>query len=205
MELRIKEARLNAGLSQLELSERMQVSHQSVNTWELGTRMISIDKLQQMAKILGCTCAYLLGEDCHTELMRPLNYKMLFTMNCSPVWAKERGWGLVDVPNKQIVFLNENPLPFADAVSDLYYIPPAFSIGMAGIGSPLEPEDLISRKKVWVEPISSDTKLSSELRGWYHLHDNRLVQNEYGTRFYLDTYGAKWLAFADCINRGSDK
>lgn len=44
------------------------------------------------------------------------------------------------------------------------------------------------------EPISCDTHLREELRGWYRLK-SRWAENEYGNRFYLDTYGAKWLAF----------
>jgi len=105
MNLRIKAARLNAGLSQLELSEKMQISHQSVNTWELGTRPISLDKLQQMAEILGCTCAYLLGEDIQTTVMHPLDHKVLPIMNGRPVWVNDRGWGLVNVSALQIVFV----------------------------------------------------------------------------------------------------
>ena len=30
-----------------------------------------------------------------------------------------------------------------------------------------------------------DIELSVELRGWYHLYEKRLVQNEIGHRFYL--------------------
>ena len=45
------------------------------------------------------------------------------------------------------------------------------------------------------QPISSDSDLRRELRGWYQAKD-RFVQNEYGNRFYLDTYGSKWLAFS---------
>ena len=47
---------------------------------------------------------------------------------------------------------------------------------------------------MWVEPISPDSLLRDELRGWYHRKD-QYVENEYGNRFYLDTYDAKWLGF----------
>jgi len=43
-----------------------------------------------------------------------------------------------------------------------------------------------------------------ELRGWHHLYEKRLVQNEFGHRFYLDTYGVKWLAFDDCFDVKND-
>lgn len=42
--------------------------------------------------------------------------------------------------------------------------------------------------------LSPDSELRNELRGWYWVQA-RFVQNEYGNRFYPDTYGAKWLAF----------
>jgi len=49
-------------------------------------------------------------------------------------------------------------------------------------------------EQIWLEPISPDSKLRDELRGWYQVK-NRFVQNESGNRFYLDTYGAKRLPF----------
>ena len=48
--------------------------------------------------------------------------------------------------------------------------------------------------QIWLEPISPDSDLRTELRGWYQVKKH-YVQNEYGNRFYLDTYEAKWLAF----------
>uniref|UniRef100_UPI0025A4EC33 hypothetical protein n=1 Tax=Enterocloster clostridioformis TaxID=1531 RepID=UPI0025A4EC33 len=48
--------------------------------------------------------------------------------------------------------------------------------------------------QIWLEPISPDSDLRTELRGWYQVKKH-YVQNEYGNPFYLDTYEAKWLAF----------
>ena len=59
---------------------------------------------------------------------------------------------------------------------------------------PLSRSEVRRQKEIWAEPISPDSDLRKELRGWYHVKD-RFVQNEYGNRFYLDTYGSKWLAF----------
>ena len=50
--------------------------------------------------------------------------------------------------------------------------------------------------RVWVEPISKDEVLRQEMRGWYTVKD-RFVENEFGQRFYKDTYGNKWLAFME--------
>ncbi len=51
-----------------------------------------------------------------------------------------------------------------------------------------------NHSEVWLEPISHDADLREELRGWYRVCE-RWVENDYGTRFPIDTYGAKWLAF----------
>ena len=59
---------------------------------------------------------------------------------------------------------------------------------------PLSRAQILTKEKMWVEPISPDSLLRDELRGWYHRKD-QYVENEYGNRFYLDTYEAKWLGF----------
>ena len=59
---------------------------------------------------------------------------------------------------------------------------------------PLSHSEVRRQKEIWVETISPDSDLRRELQGWYHVK-GRFVENEYGNRFYLDTYGSKWLAF----------
>ena len=90
--------------------------------------------------------------------------------------------------------------PFFDVVQDtIFLIPPLFSLSLRGVGDPLTVNDIAYREKVWVEPVDPESDLSAELRGWYRIRGRRLVENEFGNRFYLDTYGAKWLAFATCL------
>jgi hypothetical protein len=81
----------------------------------------------------------------------------------------------------------------------IYAVPPSFAFGLRGVGEFLDVNDIISREKVWVEPISTDPELAAELRGWYRLRNQRIVENEFGTRFYLNTYGSKWLAFGSSL------
>ena len=50
------------------------------------------------------------------------------------------------------------------------------------------------QSEVWVEPVSRDEVLRQELRDRYTVK-KRYVENEFGQRFYLDTYGNKWWAF----------
>jgi len=86
--------------------------------------------------------------------------------------------------------------PFDDIQEYIYIVPPMMSNSLRGMGKPLSLNAITERETVWVEPVTSDISLGSELRGWYHKHgDWRLVENEYGHRFYLDVYGVKWLAF----------
>jgi hypothetical protein len=59
--------------------------------------------------------------------------------------------------------------------------------------------EVLSSERVWVEPITTNPEPAGELRGCYRPRGRRLVQNEYGDRLYMDTYGAKWPAFKDCF------
>ena len=74
------------------------------------------------------------------------------------------------------------------------------SLSLRGTGKPLSIKAVLDNDRIWVEPITSDTDLAAELRGWYIMYDKRLAQNEFGNRFYLNTYGVKWLAFNDCFD-----
>ena len=100
---------------------------------------------------------------------------------------------LVDAIDKTLLRPNGQRLPFSDDKA-LYAAPPPFSESSLPDGKLLELRDIRQHDKIWVEPISTDSDLRAELRGWYHVKE-RYVENEYGNRFYLDTYKAKWLAF----------
>lgn len=58
---RIKEARLNAGITQRELSEKLGVSFVNISQWENGTRKPKYETRQKIADALGVTVDYLLG------------------------------------------------------------------------------------------------------------------------------------------------
>jgi hypothetical protein len=120
-------------------------------------------------------------------------------LHYTPVWTVSRGWALVNAVKKSLVFADQSSVEFKTLQEPVYTVPPAFAMSLRGIGAPLRMDELLSRERVWVEPVTSDENLGAELRGWYHLHGRRLVENEYGNRFYLDTYGAKWLAFINSV------
>ncbi len=119
-----------------------------------------------------------------------------------PVWVSSLGWALVNSAKRQLVLADGTALPFEAIQEPIYVTPPAFTLKARGIGAPLQMDELTNLSRVWVEPVTTDSILADELRGWYHPRDNRLVENEFGNRFYLDTYGAKWLAFKACYNSG---
>ncbi|MCL2433989.1 MAG: hypothetical protein FWD16_05670, partial [Clostridia bacterium] len=102
---------------------------------------------------------------------------------------------------KTLVFADRRALPLDTVQEPLYLLPPSFACGLRGIGPPLGLDGIALCERVWVEPVSADSDLAAELRGWYTPRGRRLVENEYGNRFYFGTYGAKWLAFESCLDK----
>ena len=63
---RIKEARKKAGLTQVELSERIGVRHSAIHKYETGiVENIPVSKLNKIASALDVTPAYLMGWEVH--------------------------------------------------------------------------------------------------------------------------------------------
>lgn len=58
---RIKAARVAAGLTQSELSSKLEVPFQSVSQWERGTRNPKLATIKRIANALGITVAELMG------------------------------------------------------------------------------------------------------------------------------------------------
>ena len=59
--IRIKELRVEAGLSQRKLGEKLGFCNQSVSFWESGRREPSLDIVLQLAEFFGTSPNYLLG------------------------------------------------------------------------------------------------------------------------------------------------
>lgn len=58
---RLKETRIQRGLSQDELAQILGVSRGALGHWELGTREPNLSTVNELAKIFNCTPAFLLG------------------------------------------------------------------------------------------------------------------------------------------------
>ena len=200
MQNRFKKAREERCISAVELAEILQVHRSSVANWEFGRRQVPIGKLLQMAEVLRFSVDYLLGRSsiCLSQT-EPVDKNVLHILHGQPVWAASHGWMLVNNIKSAFVLHNLSLMPFDEVQDKIYLVPPALAFSLRGMGAPLALDAVLEHERVWVEPVTTDIELSNELRGWYHLHKKRLVQNEYGHRFYLDAYGAKWLAFDGCI------
>ena len=58
---RLKELRLEKGLSQWELAKQVGITHTAINLWELDKRVPSLDNAITLAKYFGVTLDYLAG------------------------------------------------------------------------------------------------------------------------------------------------
>lgn len=61
--IKIAEKRKLLGMTQIELAEKMHVTRQTVSRWEAGTAMPDIDKIGEIADLLGVSCDYLLKDN----------------------------------------------------------------------------------------------------------------------------------------------
>ena len=58
---RLKELRLDKGLTQFQLAEKIGVNRVAVTRWELGDRTPDLDMLILLAKFFNCSLGYLAG------------------------------------------------------------------------------------------------------------------------------------------------
>lgn len=200
---RIAQARKDAGFSAKEMAEKFGVDRGTWSNWELGKRPLTLEKLMQISKFFGVGIAYLLGLDEQLDNITPVDKAVLPALHRTPVWSRNYGWSLVNSIKRQLVFADGTAIPFDSITEPVYLTPPAFSISLRGIGSPLSIDAILSQSQVWVEPISADPDLADELRGWYRPHRGCFVENVNGNKFLLDAYGAKWLAFENCLSKHS--
>ena len=200
---RIAQARIDSGWSAKELAGKLGVDTATLSNWENGRRQLSLERLLQIAGLLGVAVSYLLGQDEQIPHSEPVYKNKLYILHRMPVWTESLGWALVNALKQQLIFADGSVLSF-DAIQEPVYItPPAFALELRGTGMPLSIDDILIQDRVWVEPITTDPDLAKELRGWYRPRDQKLVENEFGNRFYLDVYGAKWLAFESCFENQS--
>ena len=114
------------------------------------------------------------------------------TLDCSACILTPK---MVDAAANELLQSDGTRHPLMDS-GELYAMPPAFADAEIPEKKPLQKDALRPGLTVWVEPISPDPYLRSELRGWYQIYDD-FAENKSGNRFLFCTYTAKWLAFEE--------
>lgn len=195
MARRFKQARKLHQLKMTEAAQKLGISQPTLSAWETERKSPSIEGLEHMADLYGYTTDYLLGraEEDIPSPTQPIPPASLPAFHGKPVWSPEHGWMLVNAAERMLLCLDGSKISISNS-KGLYALPQLFAEPALPSGEPLARFEVEQQNRVWVEPISSDSALCDELRGWYQVKE-RYVQNEYGNRFYLDAYGAKWLAF----------
>ena len=195
MPRKFKEARKINKLKVIEAAARLGISQPTLSAWEGERKSPGLDNLENMADLYGVSTDYLLGrnEQGRDDPSVPITARSLPVFHGKPVWSAQHGWMLVNAIDRVLLLPDGRTIPFADC-GQLFASTQLFSESALPDSTPLTLSEVGEREKIWLEPISPDSELRNELRGWYRVQA-RFVQNEYGNRFYLDTYGAKWLAF----------
>lgn len=195
MSRKFKEARQINKLKVIEAAARLGISQPTLSAWEGERKSPGLDNLENMADLYGVSTDYLLGrsEQGGGDPNVPISIKALPVFHGKPVWSAGHGWMLVNAIDKVLLLPDGRTIPFADC-GQLFASAQLFSESALPGSTPLTLSEVRELGQIWLEPISPDSELRNELRGWYQVQ-NRFVQNEYGNRFYLDTYEAKWLAF----------
>ena len=192
-----KLARKMKGIALTAAAKELGVTQPTLRGWESERKTPSIEGLIRMAKFYEVTTDFLLGLTADSEprpdWLQPIAPEILPVLHETPVYVPGKEWAFVDAVNRQLRFANGDVLSFSD-VNNAYLLPPAYTLTNPPGSTPLEKSEIASLEEVWVEPISSDTYLREQLRGWYRVKE-RYVENEAGQRFHLDFYGGKWLAF----------
>ena len=194
MARRYKNARKSQKLIIKDAAAKLDVSPSTLGAWESERKTPSIESLEAMANLYQVTTDYLLGrENPSSTTSLPLSQEILKIYHIKPIWSTHYGWVLVDSVRNVFVRTDGSMVPF-DSAGSVYAAQPPFYEATLPDTKPLSKQDISNYSEVWLEPISHDAELREDLRGWYRVRD-RWVENDYGIRFPIDTYGAKWLAF----------
>ena len=89
---RLYEARKNAGLSQEEVAEKLNVARQTISKWELDETIPDLKQGEALSKIYGKEISELINEDEYKEIKEVLkntNEKNEDKINWTKVWSKK--------------------------------------------------------------------------------------------------------------------
>lgn len=89
---KLYEARKNAGLSQEEVAEKLNVARQTISKWELDETIPDLKQGEALSKIYGKALSELINEDEFKEIKEVLkntNEKNVDKINWTKVWSKK--------------------------------------------------------------------------------------------------------------------
>lgn len=195
MPRQFKAARQMNHLKATEAAKKLQVAQPTLSAWEGERKSPNLESLEKMADLYSVTTDFLLGRtnNFETESLSPISEKVLSILNGKPVWSEKYGWMLVSSEGKIFILADGSTISFHDA-GDVFVKSPLYTESDVPLPSPLDRNELTPGLRIWVEPISKDSDLRTELRGWYLIREH-FVENDSGNRFTIDSYEAKWLAF----------
>ncbi len=64
---KIAKKRKDLGMTQIDMADRLSVTRQTVSRWEAGTVLPDIDRIGEIADLLGVSCDYLLKDEAQEE------------------------------------------------------------------------------------------------------------------------------------------
>ena len=193
---KIKSLRESHNMTQSSLAKTLGVTRSGVNAWEMGISVPSTHYIVELAKYFDVSTDYLLGrEETPPATSLPLPGELLKIYHGKSVWSSDFGWVLVNSIKNVLVCVDGSLVPFDNAGS-VYVAQPPFYEASLPDSKPLSKPDLQNYGEIWLEPISHDTELREQLRGTYRVYEH-WVENNFGNRFSLGTYGVKWLAFSN--------
>lgn len=191
-----KNARKSKKLIVKDAASKLDISPSTLSAWESERKAPSIESLEAMADLYQVSTDYLLGrEETPPATSLPLPGELLKIYHGKSVWSSDFGWVLVNSIKNVLVCVDGSLVPFDNADS-VYVAQPPFYEASLPDSKPLSKPDLQNYGEIWLEPISHDTELREQLRGTYRVYEH-WVENNFGNRFSLDTYGVKWLAFSN--------
>lgn len=89
---KLYEARKNAGLSQEEVAEKLNVARQTISKWELDETIPDLKQGEALSKIYGKELSELINKDKYKEIKEVLkntNEKNVGKINWTKVWSKK--------------------------------------------------------------------------------------------------------------------
>ena len=193
MENKFKEARIKAGLKTNEAAEKLGVSQPTLSGWERGVKNPTLDNLILMSNLYGVSIDYLLDRVSISPIPNSLmiSKDVLHTLNGKPVWISNKGWGLVNSNNSDVLFYDGTKMLFTEILNA--YIVSDDTDEKPSI-LPLTKEELLSCDTVWIEPLTDIIEIKESLKGWYSLK-GQFFENEFGNRFAISSYSTNWIAY----------